>query len=71
MHVPYRVGFNNDSCSEMRPPAQSNPVVWHGACQDTTAQKSVVCFRQAKAYCRFMSVRLKPKENNHCYSIGN
>lgn len=43
---------------------------WNGACLDTGAQTTVIGLNQAKAYCRYMRVKLKTKENSNKYKFG-
>jgi len=43
---------------------------WNGACVDTGAQRTVIGLSQARAYCRFMGVKFKPKANNNSYRFG-
>jgi hypothetical protein len=47
-----------------------NHSTWNGACLDTEAQKTVICFSQAHAYFRFVGTKFKLKGNKNIYRFG-
>ena len=49
---------------------ESKKSKWHGACLDTGAQRAVLVLNQAKAYCRFVGCKFKPRKNNNVYRFG-
>ncbi len=44
---------------------------WQGGCMDTGAQKTVIGEKQARAYCRYMGIKFKPRKNYNRYKFGD
>jgi transposase InsO family protein len=76
IHLQTLVMFEHEDVSSLTIPKhpetseKQNYTTWNGACLDTGAQKTVIGFSQAKAYCRFVGTKFKLKENKNIYRFG-
>jgi hypothetical protein len=58
-----------DQTQQMQKRAQPKNI-WHGGCLDTGAQKAVIGYDQAHAYCRWAGDKYKPRPSRNVFKFG-